>query len=190
MKIRDFVRQLGIPIFATAQAVRVVGEDEQKHLNIQLSRWIRSGQVERVKRGLYIVADQAIDELAIAHSIYPSSYVSMESALNLAGIMPDITAEVTSVVTGKPRKYQTRYGIFSYSKVQKDLYFGYTPQITGKLVYYLAVPEKALLDLIYVRRVRDLSEMRVDWGKLNKHLITNMVSKYPVWVRKEIKKYV
>ena len=190
MKIRDFVRKIGLPIFTTAQALRVVDDDERKHLNIQLSRWIASGQIERIKRGIYLIAGEKVDEMVVAATIYPSSYVSMETALNLAGIMPDITAEVTSIVTGKPRKYQTKLGVFSYSKIQKDLYFGFTTQMTKKLAYRLAIPEKALLDLIYVRRVRDLSELRVDWGKLDKDLTSKIASKYPTWVRKEIQKYV
>ena len=190
MKIRDFVKKMQLPLFTTAQAMRVVPEIEQKHLNIQLSRWIQSGQIARVKRGLYVVAEEQVDELVIANTICPSSYVSMETALNLAGIMPDITAEITSIVTGKPRKYQTGYGVFSYSKVQKDLFFGFNVHVVGKSSYRLAIPEKALIDLIYVRRVRDLSELRVDWANLDKDLIVKILSKYPAWVGKEIKKYV
>lgn len=136
------------------------------------------------------MVDKPINELVIAKYIYPSSYVSLETALNLAGIIPDVTAEITSIVTTRPRKYITDMGVFSYSKISPDLYFGFELQEENLNYYAIATPEKALLDLVYVRRIRDLSDLRVEWQQLDVIKIHEYVSHYPMWVQKEVSKYV
>jgi len=50
----------------------------------------------------------------------------------------------------------------------------------------LAEPEKALLDWIYVRRVKSLEGERVDMSELNKKKLRSYVKIYPKWVRKVI----
>ena len=52
---------------------------------------------------------------------------------------------------GRPGRWQNAYGNFSYQHIQSEFYFGfYFRQITWTQWAYVATPEKALLDLIYL----------------------------------------
>lgn len=189
MRYGDFVQQIGMPIFTVEQAERVL---DGEYINVVLSRWEKKGEITRLKRGLYLIEQMRVDELLIANYIYQPSYVSLETVLNQAGIIPDVAGVVTSIVTGRPRQYKNNQGIFSYSRVSKELYFGYelVPEPQSGLLMRLAKPEKALLDYVYVRRVRDLTDSRVEPDTLDMTTLRTMASEYPQWVRKVIKRYV
>lgn len=183
------MNKIGTSIFTAEQAGRILGSS---HVNISLSRWEKRGEISRLKRGLYVVANKPVDEQVIANYLYQPSYVSMETVLNQAGIIPDVSSVVTSVVTGKPRKFDTEMGNFAYSKVSRELFFGYelVNDVKSGQLMKVARPEKALLDYMYVRRVRRLDDTRIEWGNLRKTVLREMANIYPGWIRKEIKKYV
>jgi hypothetical protein len=52
--------------------------------------------------------------------------------------------------------------------------------------YQIAEPEKALLDWIYLRRVKNLEENRVDLSQLNRQRLWQFAKYFPKWVIKEI----
>jgi predicted transcriptional regulator of viral defense system len=189
MLYRDFVRNIQMPIFTSNQAEKILAHD---YVNIALARWEGQGVITRLKQGLYIQADVEVDEMLIANYLYKPSYVSLETILNQAGIIPDIPSMVTSIVTGRPRKYTNTIGTFAYSKLPSSLFFGYEMIMDNQSGQYLqvATPEKAILDWMYVRRVRDLRESRIEWGSLRKTTLLQMAKDYPQWMKKEINKYV
>lgn len=189
MHYRNFLNNIGTYIFTAEQAGRILGS---RHANISLARWEKRGEISRLKRGLYVVANKPVDEQVIANYLYQPSYVSMETVLNHSGIIPDVSGVITSVVTGKPRKFGNEEGSFSYSRVSRHLFFGYEliRDIKSGLLMKIAIPEKALLDYMYVRRVRQLDEVRIEWENLRKTVLLDMAKSYPDWIRKEIKKYV
>ncbi|MCE7990134.1 MAG: hypothetical protein DYG89_54010 [Caldilinea sp. CFX5] len=66
-------------------------------------------------------------------------------------LIPEHVAIVTSVTTGRPGVWQNLYGAFHYHHIQPALFFGFQHrQVTTTQWAYLATPEKALLDLIYL----------------------------------------
>ena len=192
MKYRDFEKQIGLSMFSTEQAGRVLPSGEREQLNVQLSRWLVRGEIARLRRGLYVLQGKVIDEVVLSNYVYQPSYVSLETVLNLTGIMPDISAVVTAVTTLKPQRFETPQGIFVYSKIARELYFGYQLVVDNNsgLTYRIASPEKALFDYVYVRRIRDLSDTRISWELLNKSKLNELIKIYPAWVGKVIKKYV
>ncbi len=192
MKIKDFLKQIQLPIFTAEQANRILPETEKAQANVQFSRWMKRGELRGLRRGLYMRVDRTIDEMVVANSLYQPSYISMETVLNTAGIMPDVSAEVTSITTGRPKKYITENGVFSYSKIARSLFF-YEHLVESKIdgyMYKIASPEKALLDWMYVRRVHDLTSSRIGWNNLDGRQLIHLSKSYPNWVRKEIAQYV
>lgn len=189
MIYRDFLNKIGTYIFTVEQAGRILGSS---HVNITLSRWEKMGEINRLKRGLYLVSNKPVDEQVIANFLYQPSYVSMETVLNHSGVIPDVSGVITSVVTGKPRRFGNEEGSFSYSRVSRHLFFGYEliRDVKSGLLMKIATPEKALLDYMYVRRVRQLDEVRIERDNLRKTVLLDMAKSYPGWIRKEIKKYV
>lgn len=178
MKFKEFETQLLLPIFTAVQAGAT---------SIQLSRWVKSGNLNRLKRGLYQFAGRSVDEFSLAGLLYPPSYISLEAALNNQGIIPDVNAAVTSVSPTTTKMVKISQGSFFYAKIQPSLFFGWqTVKDANGLPYKIALPEKALLDWIYLRKIRDLSGHRVDIGNLNKTRLIKFTRQFPAWVRKVI----
>lgn len=192
MNIKNFNQKINLAVFTTAQALRLVPVSKRQYLNLQLSRWVGRGELWRLKRGVYQWPDQPVEEAVISNLLYQQSYVSLETVLNTAGVIPDVPAEVTAVTTKRPKKIKTPNGLYSYSKLRIDLYFGYSliADKPGSFTYRIASPEKALLDYMYVRRVSKLSSLRLDWQSLKLSRLKQMMTSYPDWVKKELTNYV
>ena len=129
-----------------------------------------------------------VDEFVLASKLYSPSYVSLESALNLYGIIPDIISNVTSVSPVTSKQINAPKGNFLYSKINKKLFFGFEAKLDPKsrLPYNVAIPEKALLDYVYIRKIKNLSEQRVDNSILDREKLLHLLPFYPEWVRKVI----
>jgi predicted transcriptional regulator of viral defense system len=189
MRYDELLDQINTPVFHTHQIAKRFPHENSVALRFQLSRLAKRNKIIRLKRGLYLFKDRLVDELVLANSIYEPSYVSLEKALNIYGIIPDIPSEVTSITTTTSNLFVTPLGNFSYSCINTSLYFGYTQQLDHKsqLSYQIAEPEKALLDWIYIRKIKDINENRVDISQLNQGRLRQFAQIYPDWVSKSIK---
>jgi len=121
----------------------------------QLTDWVRTGKVVQLQRGLYTLAAPYQSErphsYLIANHLVRGSYVSLHTVLSHYDLIPEHVAVVTSVTTGRPGKWQNQYGHFTFQHIQAALFFGFEyRQVTQTQWAYLATPEKALLDLIYL----------------------------------------
>lgn len=122
----------------------------------QLSRWTRSGKLYQLRRGLYSLAppyQKVIPHpFLIANQLLPGSYVSLQSALAYYGMIPELVAVTTSITTSRPLTYQTPFGQFDYHHIQVDWFRAYRIVDLGNdQRAFIASPEKALLDLIYLQ---------------------------------------
>ncbi|MFH2109136.1 MAG: hypothetical protein ABII16_01585 [Patescibacteria group bacterium] len=186
MTFEKFRQAITSSVFTTT-SVSVAFPLESPHsINISLYRFARSKKIVSIKRGLYKFLDSKIDEFALAGILYTPSYVSMESVLNSCGVIPDIPLSVTSVTTTTSKKIVTSMGNYFYSKIPLELYFGFEKMadpISG--VYYnIATPEKALLDYLYVRRIKNLANYRIDLTHLNRIKLTEFIKHYPLWLQR------
>lgn len=188
MTYSELQQKLTSPIFSIIQAHRAFANESVNGVRVQLSRFTARGLLMRLKRGMFQFTDRSVDELVIAHFLYQPSYVSLETALSIHGVIPDIPAAITSVTTVTTNEFGVGDQVYRFSRIQRQLYFGfevYTDKLSG-LHYQLAQPEKALLDWMYLRSITDLRSMRIDIARLEKPRILEYVQKYPMWVRKAI----
>ena len=162
------------PVFETG--LLLAGDVDAANLRRQLSRWTASGHVFQLRRGLYALAPpwQKVKPhpFLLANRLAPGSYVSGLSALAFAQAIPEYVAEVTSCTGGRPRTYRTALGRCSFRHVKTALRFGYRRvALGGGQAAFLAQPEKALLDLVYLRpgaeHVAFLEELRLNFEVLN-----------------------
>jgi predicted transcriptional regulator of viral defense system len=131
------------------------GANKPQEVQRQLADWVRAGKIVQLKRGLYTAAQPYQSEhphsYVIANHLVRGSYVSLQAALSYFDLIPEHVAVVTSVTTGRPGTWRNLYGHFSYQHVQPALFFGFEyRQVTRTQWAYIATPEKALLDLIYL----------------------------------------
>lgn len=175
MKWRDLLSLLdGVSLFESSMLL--AGEDSPAEVRRQISRWVASGRLIQLRRGLYVLAPphsgQSPDVLAVAARLRRSSYVSLQSALAYHGVIPEAVPVVTSVTTGRPQRFETPVGAFVYRHVHPSLFWGYQEVELGPgQPIYVAFPEKALLDLFHFTpgpiRQPFVEEIRLACGQLD-----------------------
>lgn len=126
----------------------------------KITHLLRSGELIRVRKGLYIFGPKLrrsmVNLEVLANQIYGPSYVSCEYALAFYGLIPEHVVEVTSVTTKRQKKYETPIGRFSYAPLPTRLFStGFTLfQMDDRTSALIATPEKALADLLYIRKIK------------------------------------
>ena len=128
----------------------------------KISSLLRKGIIIRVKKGIYIFGEdyrrRPFSREILANLIYGPSYISLEYALHYYGLIPERVEAVTSVTTGRSRKYSTPVGLFIYRKTPVAAYrIGMNRiELDDGLSFLMATPEKALADKIRDDRGNDL----------------------------------
>jgi len=174
------------PVFETG--LLLAGEVNSVDIRRQLSRWKQAGKIYQLRRGLYCLAPpfQKVNPhpFLIANRLVPASYVSLQSALAYYGMIPEYVPVTTSITTSRPDHWETPLGIFDFRHIQVDFFDGYTlVDLSDNQQAFIARPEKALLDLVYLEpgadtldylvelRLENLS--RLDW-KVFESLVRRM----------------
>ncbi len=141
------------PVFEST--LLLAGNINPQIVRLQLSRWVNSGRIYQLRRGIYSIAPpyQKIKPhpFLVANLLQKASYVSLQSALSYYGLIPEVVNFTTSVSTGRPEKLETPLGIYEFRHLKTDLLFGYRMTNFGDQSALVATPEKALLDLIYLQ---------------------------------------
>lgn len=141
------------PVFETG--LLLAGDVDPNHIRRQLSRWTRSGRLHQLRRGLYALAppyqNRKPHPFLVANHLLPGSYVSLQSALANHGLIPEYVPAVASVTTARPSQWETPFGHFSYRRIKVDYFHGYRSlELGGGQSAFVARPEKAILDLVYL----------------------------------------
>lgn len=141
-------------------------KDYRKPLD-KISRLLRSGDIVRVKKGLYVFGEKyrrgPICLESVANLIYGPSYISLEYALSFHGMIPERVEWVTSMTTQKNKKFKTPIGNFSYQHLHSKKYSVGVYQYQVDKYHYcmMAHKEKALADLLNkMTGIQDHEEMR------------------------------
>jgi hypothetical protein len=98
-------------------------------------------------------ADRKIhpSRLYLACEMYKPSYVSLEYALSFHGLIPEKVMDVTCISTKKTRRITNSFGTFSYRHIKSAGFGGFLiRKDEAGLPYFLAEPEKALVDFVYL----------------------------------------
>lgn len=143
-----------------------------------LTRWTMKGYLIRLRQGFYTFPEyKSIPGygLFFANRIYKPSYISLHSALSFFGIIPESVVQVTSITTLKTAMFTNQLAEYSYKSVKTELMFGYQlKEIGGGKSFQIALPEKALLDLLYLypeyQSSQDFEDLRLDVDFLNDDL--------------------
>jgi len=154
----DFQRLLDLvgnePVFETA--LLLAGTVSPAAVRLQLSRWKASGRIYQLRRGLYTLAPPyqktSPHPFVIANNLLRASYVSCQSALAYYGLIPEVVPVTVSATAARPARWGTPLGVYEYHHIQANLLHGYQLRDLGRgQQAFVATPEKALLDLIYLQ---------------------------------------
>ncbi len=141
------------PVFSSS--LLLSGKVDKRQVRLQLSRWMKSGKLIQLRRGLYALAHpwRKVDPhpFLIANRLRPGSYVSLQSALSWHGAIPEQVPVVTSVGPGRPETADTPLGKFQFQYLAPALRFGFSRvEVAPRQSAFVAAPEKALLDLVHL----------------------------------------
>lgn len=148
------------PVFESA--LLLAGNVDPRYIRLQLGRWINSGRIYQLRRGLYSIAPPyrkaKPHPFLVANRLQRSSYVSLQSALAFYGLIPENVNSTVSVTTGRPERLENPLGIYEFRHIKTNLLFGYQMTDLGTQAALVATPEKALLDLVYLQPGGDTLE--------------------------------
>ena len=152
-----------------------------------VKRALRSGELKKIKRGLYSLSEkyrtEKLNLLALADLIYYPSYISLQSALDYYGMVPEGVYSITSVTSKKTKEFNTPFGNFYFHSVPKKFFhFGIT-RVEKNGVFLVAEPLKALLDYIYIfkkdwKNIEDTKkDLRLN-DSITNFINTNIINEY------------
>ena len=173
--------------FLPALFRKVDVEKVTPHAAVFLSRATQKGLVYRLNRGNYVnsflCGFPRVEEVACF--LRPPAYVTCEWALNYHGISLQspyaCTAATLSSAVGKSRSVEYQGVVIEYSKISPSLFFGFTRVDR----YYIATPEKAVLDTLYFRKsIPAMDELELD--TIDPDRLQEMAEKYPSTVKRRL----
>lgn len=154
-------------IFSPIDVQRLFGTSKAA-TNLLLHRYSKKGFITRVKQGFYCLSDVTPSEFFVANRIYEPSYISLEFALSYHRVIPETVYEITSVTTKATRRFETLGKIFSYHKIKKTAFVGYSMEKQNGLSFRIACAEKAFVDYNYFRLLSGKKPLtRFDKEKIN-----------------------
>ena len=155
--------------------------------NVFLTRAQAKGLVQRVMRGVYInllrEPAPAIEEVACF--LRTPSYISCEWALNRHGILlqSPVVCTVLTLDTAVGASRNIRFGgvTIEFSRISSRLFNCFET----KDGFNLAVPEKALLDTIHLRK-RIPFEDELELDNIDHEQLTTLARDFPAVVRRRL----
>lgn len=112
----------------------------------------KAGLVRRIRHGLWALDPAIPPFVAVPYLTAPyPAYVSLWSALSVHDMIEQIPAQVYAASLDRTQKIITRLGPYSIHHLAPQIFGGFEGD-SGR--GYVATPEKALFDTIYVRAPR------------------------------------
>ncbi|MEK6252599.1 MAG: hypothetical protein AABM43_11845 [Actinomycetota bacterium] len=136
------------PVITTREAATRL-QTTTSNASRRLRAMEKAGLVRHLRHGLWGL-DNETDPFVLAPYLtapFPA-YVSLWSALARHGMIEQIPRQISVVSLDRARKVTTTIGTYSIHHLPPELFDGYRGLETSG---YLATPEKALFDTVYVR---------------------------------------
>ena len=146
------LRAVGAPVLESRDVSAILNVTASNATTI-LRRLAAAGLVTPLSWGRWLI-DERIDPYALPELIsapWPS-YVSLQSALFLHGLIEQIPSVVYAVTLGRTRQVRTPLATLSYHRLPPALFDGF--ELSGAYAAKVATPEKALFDLFYLTPAR------------------------------------
>lgn len=186
MKFVDLLEKVSkLPAFT----VRFLSAGENlPQIRLQLDRWGKDGRIIKLHKGLYTLAEPyrkvPCEPFSIAKNLKHASYVSLYSALSWYGMIPEFVPTVASITTGRPQTIETPLGRFEFRHVSKKYFWGYKQvELKFEQTTFIAHPEKALLDLIYLTphgdEIEFIEELRLqNFEKIDRAVLCEFAGRF------------
>ena len=142
------LRTLATPVVETRDVAALLQATTSNATTI-LRRLAQRGMITHLARGRWLM-NEKLDRLALPELIsapYPA-YVSLQSALFHHRLIEQIPSVLYVVTPARPRRLRTPMGTISFHRMPPALFKGF--ELASHSDAKIAIPEKALFDLLYL----------------------------------------
>jgi len=134
---------------------------DYKRVNDKISYMIANGELIPMIKGKYISTvayhNGNVSKFNIANSLYGPSYVSSFTAMSYHQMIPEKVVLLESVTTLRSKKIDTPIGKFAFQKTPvSSFHIGITQIAVDQSSFLIATPTKALIDALWITKVRDV----------------------------------
>jgi predicted transcriptional regulator of viral defense system len=172
--------------YFSGREISLLLDIKEKNRRVTLSRLVKRKILRRLRRNLYEVIVKPTDVLETASTLYQPSYLSFSYCLGELGISNQIAYEIEFATPKKTKRLILRDRSIIFRKINKKLFFGYT--LKDKI--FIAEPEKALLDTLYLKSkgLASLPEEELNLKGLSRQKFLKMSRQFPAKVQEEAKR--
>jgi predicted transcriptional regulator of viral defense system len=157
----------------TADLKKLLDISNNNTANITANKLVKNKILLPLKKGLYASILYPPEDFEVANLLYPPSYVSLESALSLYGMLSQFPYVITSVSPKKTKRFLAQDKEYEYIQIKKEYFMGFIK----KGPFLIASPEKALVDLLYLasKGLRHIDIKELDLSKINKRELVSSI---------------
>ncbi len=131
---------------------------------VRVNYYLKKGDLYHIRRGFY-AKDEDYNRYELATKIYTPSYISFETVLRKEGLIFQHYSQIF-VASYLTRQIAAEGQTYIYRKI-KDAVLTNDIGIEHKANYYIASPERAFLDMIYLNKNYHFDNLSVlDWNKV------------------------
>jgi predicted transcriptional regulator of viral defense system len=172
-----FLEQIEVfGVFSTLDIYKVFPHFDSR----RLVEWQAKNYLQKLSNKWYCFAKMERSEFSqfrIANLLCKPCYISLESAFDYYGLIPESTFSTTSITTKKTSHFENDRGNFTYRSIKNSVFFGYKTIYSSSQPILMAELEKAILDYLYlhpeIQTVADMEALRfnadvlggIDWQK-------------------------
>lgn len=149
-------------------------------INGKIKRDVEKGILFPLVRGIY-ETDCSTEGFLLSSYIYGPSYLSFEFALSFHNLIPERVVIYTNATFNKRKSkiYRNHFGVFTYRDVPETAFpFMVKAYVEGNYAYFIASPEKALCDLLYIKKpvysIKDLKILLFDDLRINEEIFEEL----------------
>lgn len=136
----------GINLASSKTLKEILGVKNERTFYRIVNDFIENKILINLEKNKYCLTGKNTGSFELANFLYQPSYISLETALNYWGILPQFPLEISNVTSKKSVTKKFDGKIYAYSHLANK-YFG---MFTRKDKALIALPEKALFDQIYL----------------------------------------
>jgi len=177
--------------FFTINDIKGIFGIKENSAKVLALRYLKKRLFIRIKRGIYITEmkwrNLLIEErFKIANFLQVPSYISLNTALSYYGLTTQIQQDFIENI-GYRRKYEKEIEgvVFTYYIISKEYYFGFI----RKENFFIATPEKALVDAVYLYSIGrySLDIDSLDFKGFDRKKLKKTAEKFPERTKKILK---
>lgn len=161
-EFNEYLSRNNIHVFTVADAAKIIGKPKG-YTSLFL---FRNKALKRAERGIYYTKDASEYEIA-SNIVYPS-YVSLISALRFHNLTEQIPNTIYVITTKRHKPIEDLNGYrVEFKNIKKDRMFGYRKIDDA----FVADPEKAVIDMIYLNLFREYADEAVENRRINQDIL-------------------